>query len=110
MNSIRYILLCLTITSISAYSASFDCGKAKTYHEKFICTNPELDSADKKLGESFMLSSKSFPLIGYIKTIHRSWLMEYRQCAGDDRKKKSQKEALASCLNLVNKRTILVLH
>lgn len=91
----------------TGYAASFDCAKAKTMHEKFICTNPKLDALDKQLGEAYSGVNKIFPLRGYIPSIHRSWLISYRNCAGNDKNKKDSAEALKICMEQVEKRISL---
>ena len=97
----------LLVISLQAHSASFDCAKAKTIHEKFICGNPKLDALDKQLGESYSSVNKIFPLKGYIQAIHRSWLIGYRNCAGNEKNKKDSAEALKNCSEQVEKRIAL---
>ena len=100
----KFIVGCLFMTATAAFSASFDCGKAKTNHEKFICSNPQLDALDKQLGESYSNANKNFVLKGYIPAIHKSWLSSYRACAGTDKVKKEPTEALRNCSEEVAKR------
>ena len=87
-----------------ASAASFDCAKAKTYHEKFICSNPSMDASDKQLGDSYAAITKTFPLKGYIQATHRSWLASYRSCAGNEKSRKETSTALAECLGLLQAR------
>ena len=103
----KFIASCLALTASVAFSASFDCGKAKTYHEKFICSNPQLDALDKQLGESYSTANKNFVLKGYIPAIHKIWLSSYRECAGSDKIKKSPADALKICSDDVGKRVDL---
>ena len=49
----KLVAFFLLVMSLQAHSASFDCAKAKTIHEKFICGNPNLDALDKQLVESY---------------------------------------------------------
>lgn len=100
----KVVASCIFFMAPVAFSASFDCGKAKTYHEKFICSNPQLDALDKQLGESYSNANKIFVLKGYIPAIHKSWLSSYRICAGTDKVKKESTEALRSCSEEVAKR------
>ena len=100
----KSVFIILALTASVGLTASFDCSKAKTYHEKFICSNPQLDVLDKQLGESYSNANKSFVLKGYIPVIHKSWLSSYRACAGTDKVKKEPTEALRNCSQAVAKR------
>ena len=100
----KSVFIILALTASVGLTASFDCGKAKTHHEKFICSNPQLDALDKQLGESYSNANKNFVLKGYIPAIHKSWLSSYRVCAGTDKVKKEPTEALRTCSEEVAKR------
>lgn len=100
----KSVFIILALTASVGLTASFDCGKAKTHHEKFICSNPQLDALDKQLGESYSNANKNFVLKGYIPAIHKSWLSSYRVCAGTDKVKKEPTEALRNCSEEVAKR------
>jgi len=100
----KSVFIILALTASVGLTASFDCSKAKTYHEKFICSNSQLDALDKQLGESYSNANKSFALKGYIPAIHKSWLSSYRECAGSDKIKKSPADALKTCSDEVIKR------
>ena len=52
----------LLFTGISASAASFDCAKARRPIEKLICSTPELDAADTRMGEVFKQINAGFPL------------------------------------------------
>ena len=42
--------------------ASFDCNKASTKHEKFICENKDLNLADEKMGKAYQGAKTRFPM------------------------------------------------
>jgi uncharacterized protein len=77
------------------YSASFDCKKASTNHEKLICNTPELNEADTQLGLAYGLAIKSFKLPDLIKDDQKIWLNDYRKCG-----------ASLKCQDLIQKRII----
>ena len=88
-----FILLSLFLAVNFAHSASFDCKKATTSHEKFICNSQELNEVDTQLGATYSSVLKSFKFPELIKEDQRSWLYEYRNCG-----------ALMKCLDLVKAR------
>ena len=89
-----FILVSLFLAVNFAHSASFDCKKATTSHEKFICNSQELNEVDTQLGATYSSVLKSFKFPELIKEDQRSWLNEYRNCG-----------ALTKCLNLAKSRT-----
>lgn len=91
---IIFILVSLFLAVNFAHSASFDCKKATTSHEKFICNSQELNEVDTQLGATYSSVLKSFKFPELIKEDQRSWLNEYRNCG-----------ALTKCLNLAKSRT-----
>lgn len=70
----------LSATS-SVRAASFDCAKARSPLEKLICSQPELDAADTRMGEAYRKANAAVPLKGFVATTHRVFLAEYRSCA-----------------------------
>jgi uncharacterized protein YecT (DUF1311 family) len=100
----KIIFVSLIAITTSAYSASFDCSKAKTYNEKFICSNPQVNLADAQLGEAYAKTIKSFPLKEYVKYIHKDWLSSYRKCSGDEKNILNQSDAVKNCLESVHAR------
>ncbi|MFZ4440662.1 MAG: lysozyme inhibitor LprI family protein [Syntrophales bacterium] len=100
----RILLVSLIALTSSAYAASFDCSKANTYNEKFICSNPQVSLADAQLGEAYSKILKSFPLKGYLKYIHKNWLSSYRKCSGDEKNVLNQSDAAKNCLESINAR------
>ena len=98
MNILNRSLLTVAVAAIGfqsqiAGAASFDCGKARTDHEKMICSTPAFSEADGNMGTAYSSTLKTFPIKGYIRDSQRIWLNSYRSC----------KDA-KSCVDLVNKR------
>ncbi len=88
---------------LQAHSASFDCAKAKSKLEKFICSNPAIDDADKKMGEAFREARKQITLKGYISADQKYWLKdEYSSCGA--KPDKPLDKSVDSCLEILNKR------
>lgn len=85
MSRLKYALVALALMSSvsTAFAASFDCTKAKRPLEKFICSSPQLDSADEQLGQAFKEVNATFPLKGFVMTTQRSFLSEYPSCMMD---------------------------
>lgn len=92
------VLICLTSTNV-VLAASFDCTKAKTKLEKLICSNPELNLADQKMGDIYKRISKSFPLKGFIQETQREFISRYDNCL-----RKSDRTAVENCLSSVKER------
>ena len=88
-----FYLLAIVLFINCAHSASFDCKKASTTHEKLICNTPELNDADTQLGNTYGLVLKNFKFPDLIKQDQRSWLYQYRDCG-----------VLAKCLDLIKSR------
>ncbi len=90
-------LLALAISLLSlgpAFSASFDCSKARSNHEKFICSNPEVNDADSLLGIAYSQAMKSFRYSELIRDDQRNWLrIHYRDCG-----------AVQKCVKLLRER------
>jgi len=92
LKKILYLVVLFLFTNY-AYSASFDCKKASTQHEKLICNNPELSEADSQLGNTYSSILKKFKFPELIKQDQRSWLYGYRNCG-----------VIAKCLDLIKER------
>lgn len=102
MSTIKIYLLTFFLISNSAIAASFDCSKASTAHEKLICSNPELNDADEKMGEAYKLTSKNFPVKGFIRLSQRRFLMDYRACNSENVNKN---EGISRCVAMARERT-----
>lgn len=104
----RFLTIMLFLCGISltgANAASFDCAKAKSKFEKFICSNQSLDEADKKMGEVYIEARKNNVLKGYIAADQKYWLKdEYTSCASDQLKDKSNEQMVRKCLAILTKR------
>lgn len=96
----------LLTLSASAWSASFDCAKARKPLEKLICANPELDAADTRMGDVFKQVNAGFPLKGYVLTTQRVFLSGYPYCMMDSKGKPSTgPDAVQRCVKGVQIRT-----
>ncbi|MBM3593830.1 MAG: hypothetical protein FJX32_14335 [Alphaproteobacteria bacterium] len=90
----------------SATAASFDCAKARRPIEKLICSNPELDAADTRMGEAFKRVNAGFPLKGFVLATQRVFLAGYSACMNDDTGKTVvAAEAVRRCVAVVRERT-----
>ena len=72
-----------------AFSASFDCGKAKSPVEKAICSNDEIGKLDEELSEAYKLAVKEDPVQNYVKARQREWVKDNNYC---------DKNKMVSCL------------
>jgi uncharacterized protein YecT (DUF1311 family) len=98
-------LLALLTLSAMSHAASFDCGKARRPIEKFICSQPELDAADTRLGEVFKQVHAGFPSKGFLLATQRVFVADYPSCLTDDQGKTSSGPAsVRRCVNLVKER------
>lgn len=107
MNTRRlFLLLCLvTLPARSGVAASFDCAKAKAPIERLICSNPELDAADTKMGELFKRVNKSFPVKGFVLHTQKSFISGLPYCLKDlQGKPLDAKAAAPKCLEEINSR------
>jgi hypothetical protein len=100
-------LVCvLPLFSGAALAASFDCGKARRPLEKLICSSPELDAADTRMGEVFKQVNAGFPLRGFLLSTQRVFLSGYHFCMTDETGKAlSGTEAARRCALEVRART-----
>jgi len=96
----------LFVLSISAWSASFDCSKARKPLEMLICSSPELDAADSRMGDVYKQINAGFPLRGYVLLTQRVFLLDYAHCMQDSQGKPSSgPEAVERCIKAVQQRT-----
>ncbi len=96
----------LLFSGISASAASFDCAKARRPIEKLICSTPELDAADTRMGEVFKQVNAGFPLKGYLLATQRVFLAGYATCMNDfNGKPFAAAEATRRCVAMVRERT-----
>lgn len=104
---LRAVLLSVAVWgATSASAASFDCAKARRPIEKLICSNPELDAADTRMGEVFKQVNAGFPLKGYLLATQRVFLAGYANCMNDDRgKPMAAAEGARRCVAMVRERT-----
>ncbi len=100
-----YASAILVIGMNNSFAASFDCAKAQRPLEKFICSNPQLNSADEQMGSVFKEVNASFPLKGFALLTQRRFIAEYPTCMLDGRGKTVATPATANaCLQMVQSR------
>ena len=100
------IFCVLFLISGATLAASFDCGKARRPLEKLICSSPELDAADTRMGEVFKQVNVGFPLRGFLSSTQRVFLSGYPFCMTDETGKAlSGAEAARRCALEVRART-----
>ena len=96
----------LLAQSTPALSASFNCRKATRPIEKFICSNPELDAADGRMGEVYRRVNASFPLKGFVQVTQRGFVAGFPYCMhGTDNRPSTGPASLRRCLEWVEQRT-----
>lgn len=89
----------------TSFAASFDCAKAQSPLEKFICSNLQLNSSDEQMGHTFKEVNASFPLHGFVVLTQRRFIAEYPNCMLDERGKTVATPATANaCLQMVQLR------
>jgi uncharacterized protein len=49
----KFLLMLLTLLPLLAWSASFDCQKARSATEKMVCADPELSKLDEQLAQTY---------------------------------------------------------
>ena len=103
---VRAVLLsALMLVVSSASAASFDCAKARRPIEKLICSNPELDAADTRMGEVFKQVNAGFPLKGFLLATQRVFLSGYASCMNDaNGKPLATAEGARRCVSVVRER------
>lgn len=95
----------LLLTTTVAHSASFDCARARSPLEKLICSQPELDAADTRMGEAFRKANAAVPLKGFVGLTQRVFLLEYRGCAfAAPNRPLPTAQAARQCAALANRR------
>lgn len=99
---ISFITLMLFNKSI--FAASFDCRKARTSHEIFICANPSIAEADAKMGRAYRFARANVPVEGLVKEDQKLWLQDYRNCNSSS-VGKSLIEKQSACLQQLEDRT-----
>ncbi len=104
---LRAVLLTASVLGVSlATAASFDCAKARRPIEKLICSNPDLDAADTRMGEVFKQVNAGFPLKGFLLSTQRVFLAGYATCMNDGNgKPMAAAEGARRCVALVRERT-----
>ena len=100
-----YAAVILLIGVNNSFAASFDCAKAQRPLEKLICSNPQLNSADEQMGQTFKEINASFPLKGFALLTQRRFIADYPACMLDGKGKTVATPATANaCLQMVQSR------
>ena len=100
-----YAAVILLIGVNNSFAASFDCAKAQRPLEKLICSNPQLNSADEQMGQTFKEINASFPLKGFALLTQRRFIADYPTCMLDGKGKTVATPATANaCLQMVQSR------
>ena len=96
----------LMLGTAMAWSADFDCRKARQPFEHFICNNPALDAADTRMGEAYRRASAVFPVKGFLKVTQREFLFTYSTCMYDSKGNlETGPAAVRRCVDKVEGRT-----
>jgi uncharacterized protein YecT (DUF1311 family) len=107
MNRYKYlvVLSVLGLAMSNSFAASFDCNKAQTALEKFICSHAQLNQADEQMGHEFRAVNASFPLKGFVLATQRSFIAGYPTCMLDNKGKMVATQATANaCIKMVQAR------
>lgn len=94
MKKISFLIASVCLAA-NAFSASFDCNKAKTSIEKNICTTQELSTLDDTLSEKYKILLGVYGNSQAIKQMQRDWVKQVRNICSD-----------ASCLSDVYRKRI----
>ena len=105
VNTVVFATMYAAVSGLAS-AASFDCGKASKPLEKLICSNPELDAADAKMGELYKQANSAFPLKGFVPVTQKYFVSNYGACLYDGRTGKPQADnaAVGRCIKSVNER------
>lgn len=107
MNRYKFLfaLPILWLAMSNTFAASFNCNKAQTTLEKFICSQEQLNQADEQMGHEFRAVNASFPLKGFVLTTQKSFIASYPTCMLDDKGKMVATQATANaCIKMVQLR------
>lgn len=80
----KYPIVGLFLLAGSASAASFDCGKAATFVEKAICSNPALGALDEALSANYrrMLAADIGKGARHdLRASQRVWIADRNRCA-----------------------------
>jgi hypothetical protein len=109
MNRYKFLvaLPILWLVMSNTFAASFNCNKAQTTLEKFICSQDLLNLADEQMGHEFRAVNAAFPLKGFVLTTQKSFIAGYPTCMLDNKGKMVATPATANaCLKMVQARIV----
>lgn len=95
-------LFALLLLSTAAQAVSFDCGKAATYVEKEICSDPLLGNSDDRLSEAYkaVLNKTSGDAAkGDVRAAQRAWLSERNKCTDNACLRSAYRKRVAELCN-----------
>lgn len=81
---IKHIAFALLMFPLSAYSASFDCEKARTFIEQAICNNYELSTLDDSLSVAYNRALFRVFNSQQLKINQKNWLKNTRNRCTDE--------------------------
>ncbi len=96
----RILAVLLITLSTTAYSASFDCGKAKSKTEKIICSDSALGALDERLASTYtgIRNNLSKEAKEKFRSNQANWIKLNQLCSDDPTGKDAKR--LATCLSL----------
>lgn len=74
-------VMCAFFVAQATVAASFDCAKAGTKVEKFICGDAELSKLDEELNAAYKAALQDEKQAEYIKQVQKLWMKERNGCA-----------------------------
>ena len=98
MKKIIIILLPIVFFSSSLFAASFDCKKASTKTEKWICSDKELGKLDENMAELYKDVKRIYP--GVVSE-QKEWLKSIKGCENAVCLKEQYQERNAELENIV---------
>lgn len=80
-------LLCVSLWSLTAQAASYDCTRAETAAEIAVCANPGLNRLDEEMATLYRSMLNQLPLrqADRVRQDQRSWLTARNSCGADVR-------------------------
>lgn len=91
-----FLLIFLTFIAKVAFSASFDCGLAKSNIEKMICQNDNISKLDEILADNYRNLLKIYSNSNAIKEWQKKWLRTRNACKDATCVEKSYSERISA--------------
>jgi len=80
---VKFLLALLTLMPLLAWSASFDCQKARNTTERSICADPQLSSMDQEMGNAYQQVLSTTQNVNAWQADQRAWLRKRDDCKSD---------------------------